>query len=103
VRLRAVALAVDASLRLSAQRALLGAVGPSVRLVKIADDGKDIVLSVVADSSLSDAEREALSVAATEIIADHPDRGLREEIFLSSDPLDKEDVLAAGWVFLRLE
>ena len=59
-------------LRLSAQRALLGAVSRDVDAVGLHVDGTRIVVQVAARSPLDDDAREALEVAASEIIADFP-------------------------------
>jgi hypothetical protein len=95
--------AVDPALRLSAQRALLGAISPAVRLIKVTLNGLEIVFTVIASHNLTEAEREALSVAATEIVADFTDRSIREELLVSTEPLPSEDVLASGWVYQRAE
>jgi hypothetical protein len=95
--------AVDPALRLSAQRALLRAISPDVRVVKVALDGPEIAFTVIVGRELAEAELDALSVAATEIVADFPDHRIRERIIVSADPLPTEDVLVAGWVYQRAE
>ena len=60
------------SLRLSARRALLGAVGPSVRAVSVGARDKVILFRALVDPDVTDEEREDLEVAATEVIADYP-------------------------------
>jgi hypothetical protein len=94
---------VDARLRLSAQRALLGAITPRIRLIKVRMNDLEILFTVIADSTLSDGARDALSIAATEILADFPDHAIREDIIIDAGPLPKEDLLAHGWVYLRAE
>jgi hypothetical protein len=96
-------LAVDAALRLSAQRALLGAIGPDVRVIKVALDGPEIAFTVIASRDLAEAELDALSVAATEIVSDFPGHRVREMIIVSTDPLPPDDLLAPGWVYRRAE
>ena len=98
-----VASASDPALRLSAQRALLGAIHPVIRRVKVKRDGSNIVLTAVASAPLSDLECEALSIAATEIVADFPGSSVEERLIISSDPLPSEDLLSEGWVFQRAE
>jgi hypothetical protein len=95
--------AVGPALRLSAQRAMLGAISPAVRVIKVAPDGPVITFTVIAGRELAEAELDALSVAATEIVADFPGYRIREEIVVSTGPLPSEDVLAAGWVYQRAE
>jgi hypothetical protein len=62
----------DIHLRLSAQRALLGAIGPSVRAVAVRYQGQQIVFQALVDPSASEHEREDLEQAATRVIADYP-------------------------------
>jgi hypothetical protein len=95
--------AVDPALRLSAQRALLGAIHPEVRMVKVNRTGSIISLIVLAAESLSDEARDALACAATEIASDFPDCRIDERVEISAHPLPKEDVLSNGWVYQRAE
>ncbi len=94
---------VDAPLRLSAQRALLGAIHPHVRLIKVSRDGSTIRLTVFAAEPLSDAATDALSTASAEIVADFPDCRIEERLLVTTDPLPVEDVLVEGWVYQRAE
>jgi hypothetical protein len=94
---------LDLSLRVSAQRALLGAIYPDVRLVKVRRDENRITFTAICDPTFSDATREALSIAATEIIADFPYCDLDEQIIGSADLLPKEHILVESWVFQRAE
>jgi hypothetical protein len=93
--------AVDASLRLSAQRALLGAIHPDVRLVKVRRDDDRITFTAICDLPFSDATLDALTTAATEIAADFPSCHVDERITGSADALPQEDVLREAWVFER--
>jgi hypothetical protein len=95
---------VPAELRLSAQRALLGAIFPELRLVKVKLIDSTIFLSAIADRTPSEAAIEALSMAAAEIIADFPhcDR-ISEQVTVSDAELPKEDILREGWVYQRAE
>lgn len=101
--MRVVPEAVDPGLRLSAQRALLGAITPNIRLVKVTRQSQEIVFTAVAAAPLTDSEREALSIAAAEIISDFPDCTIREEVIVSTKPIPAENILTGGWVFLRAE
>ena len=94
---------VDPSLRLSAQRALLRAIGPSVRLIKVKQVRGEIAFDVISAAPLSEAERDALSTAAAEILSDFPDCTIKESYAVQSEPLPREDVLVHGWVFARAE
>jgi hypothetical protein len=64
--------AQNVRLRLSAQRALLGAVGPSVRAVSVSYMDASIVFQAFVDPEATDLERDALDDAATDVIADFP-------------------------------
>jgi hypothetical protein len=95
--------AVDPAVRLSAQRALLGAIHPEVRMVKVSRNGSIISFVVVAAKPLSDEARDALACAATEIASDFPDCRIDERVEISALSLPKEDVLSNGWVYQRAE
>jgi len=62
----------DVLLRLSAQRALLGAVSAALRAVSVELRGTQICFRAVFDAAHTPDNREMLSVAATEVIADFP-------------------------------
>ena len=92
----------DTALLLSAQRALLGAVDADVRMIGVKRDGQTITLTTVSAHPLGDIAAEALSIAATEIIADFPDCQIDECFVVSGDePWSKRGVGAI--VFQRLE
>ena len=88
-------------LRLSAQRALLGAISCKVRQIQVVDNGHEITFTVIVAAPLNEAETDALSVAATEIVADYSDRIIAESIIVDSGPLRK--LSCAECVFQRLE
>jgi hypothetical protein len=94
---------IEPELRLSAQRALLGAIHPSIRLVKIKREGSNIRLTVVAVAQLDDEAAEAVSVAATEIVADFPTCQIEARVLVTTEALPDEDILTEGWVYQRLE
>ena len=76
-------------LRLSAQRALWAAVGQHVRSIYVGYDGTTVRFLAMVDVDLPDDERGALSVAATEIIADYPSGwGLAEAIVVTDERPD---------------
>jgi hypothetical protein len=60
-------------LRLAAQKALWGNVGPHVRSVYVGYSGGAVRFNALVDADLPEDEREALQEAATEVIADYPD------------------------------
>ena len=94
----------DGRLRLSAQRALLGAIPPSLRAVSVEFRGTVLHFRAVFDRESGDDDREMLSVACTEIIADYADSELSsvEEEYLALPPPSKPSHLA-NLVFLRAE
>lgn len=93
--------AVDPNLRISVQRALLGAIHPEVRMIKVRQDGDRIVLTAICDRPFSDDALDGITTAAAEIAADFPECEVDESIIGSNDPLPEDDVLAEGWVFQR--
>jgi hypothetical protein len=58
------------SIRLSAQRALWGAIPPRLRAVSVELIDHTIRMRSIFDGGPTDAEREALSIAGTEMVAD---------------------------------
>lgn len=94
---------VDPELRLSSQRALLGAIHPEVRMVKVRRDGSRITFTAICEQTFSDDALDALTTAASEIAADFPDCDVDEKIIASAAPLPAEDMLAEGWLFQRAE
>lgn len=90
-------------LRLSALRALLGHVPPSLRAVSVALLGSEVVgFRAIFDEGATDAEVELLSIAATEIIADFssPWR-IAEECVICAAPAPMEHLTYL--IFLRYE
>ncbi|MGE5563088.1 MAG: hypothetical protein ACM3ZV_07230 [Bacillota bacterium] len=71
--------------------------------MKVKIEGSKIVMTTVAETTPSDSCLDALSIAATEIIADFPAYDLEERIWVTDEDHPKEDVLAEGWVYLRAE
>jgi hypothetical protein len=58
-------------LRLSAQRGLLGNIGPHVHAVAVSYRGQTIVFDALVDPEATDEERDDLDDAATDVIADY--------------------------------
>lgn len=94
---------VAPDLRLSAQRALLGAISPEIRLIKVRRDGDSITLTTIASQQLDEDAEEALSFAAAEIVADFPECQINERLIVSVDELPRENLLEHGWVYQRRE
>jgi hypothetical protein len=94
---------VDPALRISAQVALLGVISPEIRLVKVRRDGDEITLTTIVARPLNPEGVEALSIAATEVIADFPDCRIHERLIVSLDELPREDILEHGWLYQRRE
>jgi hypothetical protein len=71
-------------LRLSAQRALWGTVGPHVETIHVGYAGQTVRFVATVDAGFPADERDALSDAAGEIIADYPGGwGLDEGILVA--------------------
>jgi hypothetical protein len=91
----------DPALRLSAQRALLGAVGPGVLGVSVGLEGDRLAFDGFVAPDASEEEREALDMAASEMLADFP-----AVSHLDLDIAEVPDMAlpARGreWVFVRL-
>lgn len=69
-------------LRLSAHRAMLGAVFPKLRSVSVEYRGFEIACRFILDVKPTEEEHELLSVAATEIVADYTSPYIISEEFL---------------------
>lgn len=95
--------AFDPALLLSAQRALLGAIDADVRLISVRRDDATITMKTVSARPLSDDAAQALSIAATEIIADFPDCVIREQVVVSEVVRFQRDSDGEYLVFQRLE
>lgn len=92
----------DVDLLLSAQRALLGAVPCNLRAVSVELRGSVLLFRAVFGREPTEEERELLSVACTEIIADFPQVMQAKEEFLVVSPPAKPEHLAE-LVFSRAE
>ena len=84
---------LDVRIRLSAQRALLDQVPVSLRAVSIDIDGKRIYFRCIFDGEPTEYDKELLSVAATEIIADFCEPYTIEEHYLSIEAPDEMEYL----------
>lgn len=94
----------QSDLRLSAQRAMIGRIYPSMRLVKVKALGSTIKLTVVVSEEPSEQLREPISEAAAEIVADFPEvKKIVEAVEVLQDVIPAEDILQEGWVFRRAE
>jgi hypothetical protein len=93
---------VDADIRLSALRALLGNIPNSLRAFSAEISDSVVRLRSIFDESSTDADIELLSIAGAEIIADYPETYVLEEDFwnLSGDAQMEH---LAELIFLRHE
>jgi hypothetical protein len=82
---------ISSELRLSAVRAFLGSVYPEMRLIKIIKVGHDIRLTVIVDRSPTERIESAISIAATEIVADFANAHIHEVVEVNILPLPEED------------
>ena len=92
----------DIELRLSAQRALWGNVPFSLRAVSVEERGTTIHFRAVFSPGATEDDRELLSVAASEIIADFPAPFMIEEEFMEIAP-PGEPAHLQYLIFLRAE
>lgn len=76
----------DNDLKISAQRALLGQVTPTLRSASIEIKDHLIIWQGVFDNSATAADQELLRVAGSEIIADFPDCQIREDMVIVPAP-----------------
>ena len=83
-------------LRLSAQRALLGTVGPLVRGVSVSYEGQMIVVEARVDAGITEAEREGLDDVSTDIVADYPE-GWGIELRIRDAPDDLPRLMQPRW------
>jgi hypothetical protein len=75
------------SLRLSGQRALLGQVTQNLRAVSVEVHSDTLIFQAVFDNDFSESDRELLSMAATEMLADCPSHFKIEERYIKlADP-----------------
>jgi hypothetical protein len=91
----------NASLRPSVQRALLGAVSPNLygACADLRDDV--VVLTWYVAAVMPVDEREALQVAAAEVIADYPKGYDIDERFVEVSDASKPLPTVGAWTFLR--
>jgi len=95
-------------LLLSMQRALLGAVTPNLRCVYVRLADKKIYSVFVYEKEPSVVERDAASLAGTEVIADfEKDYGISEQVVVSEAPRRRLDEVYSWpnyWLaYLRME
>ncbi|MEM1380358.1 MAG: hypothetical protein AAGH41_07020 [Pseudomonadota bacterium] len=91
-------------LRLSAMRAFLGQITPTMRRISCWMDGSEITVSVVMDREPTEKEIDRISVAATEIIADYPQAtNVHERITVSEEDFAAEAGVKGDIIFERAE
>jgi hypothetical protein len=89
----------QASIYLSAQRALLGAIGPSVLGIALDATGGEARMQVFAEGSLPQEEEDDLEDVATEVMAGFPQLPVMVSIVSgATQPLEG---WSGRWVFLR--
>ena len=90
-------------LRLSAQRALLGAIARSVRRVAVGyGHGQTVIFAVAMDHG-TDVEQEALDVAAAEVIADYSAGWTIDVRFTDGSEPDLRSTASSWVVYQRLD
>lgn len=91
-----------ASLLLSVQRALLGAISVGVRTVAVALTGRIIELRIYFDGPISVDDEEAMSCVASEVLADFPSAEDVTVCCMRKDAPEQIDEQGT-WVFQRRE
>lgn len=96
----------SAELRLSAGRAFIGLIRPVYRRIGVKLVRGEVHLSVILEDD--DEETivdivEDISTAATEIIADFPDRHIRKDLIISKEPLPTAHIIEDGLIYQRWE
>lgn len=89
-------------LRLSAQRALLGAVTKSLRHVSCDISNGDISMLFVFDGPISERDREGATVACAEIVSDFHGN-ISENLVRIDAPAPYRDKALRFWIFQRME
>jgi len=84
---------------LSAQRALLGVIGPSVLGIALDATGYEARMQVFAEGVLPEEEEDDFEDAATEMMADFPE--LPVEVSIIREARQPLEGWAGRWVFLR--
>lgn len=90
-------------LRLSVQRASLGAVSSALAAVTCGWNGNEIVLEFLVDSDFNDEDRERMEVVASEVVADFGDEAITT--VFTSPPSDgpKVPVAKRWWAYKRFQ
>lgn len=84
--------------KLSALRALLGAITDNVRAVMLGWDDDRIFLKFITGNAPTEKDEENLSIAGTEILADFPSKNIVEEIMESGSNVN--DLIQSPYRFL---
>jgi hypothetical protein len=96
----------SAELRLSASRAFIGLIRPVYRRIGVKLVRGEVRLSVILEDDDEDTIvdiAEDISSAATEIVADFPDRHVRQDLVFSKDPLPAAHIIEDGLIYQRWE
>lgn len=90
---------------LSVQRALLGAIKPHMRAILVGFDEESIYIKSVVDQSVTEEDREDLSIIGGEILADFPFiNSIVEECSFSNDKPSALTINSfKGFAYMRYE
>jgi hypothetical protein len=88
-------------LLLSVQRALVGAVSPSLYGVCVAFEAKTVLLTLYIAETASEEEVEDLRVVGTEVIADFSESFVVDDRFVPVADLDEPLPTVGDWVYLQ--
>ncbi len=95
----------NTSLRLSCHRTLIGAIPKKLKGLKVKiEKGHLLVWHAYFDQAPTEEEKENLSVACTEVIADIPNiTAVDERYMVHPGPLRTKDEPYSNWAFFRWE
>ena len=88
---------------LSLQRALLGAIVPSIRGITCSYDDSEIKILCLFDGEYSDDDKEILECVSTEVVADFPSHQIILDCIRHDNPELINPKVLSDWVYLRKE
>ena len=91
------------SILLAIQRALLGAIGPSLRGVTVGWSENEIEVRCLFHGALLDADQDAMNEVETHLWGDFPENSIRFSLEVYDEPLRLEDRALKAWAYCRRE
>lgn len=94
----------NTELILSAQRALFRAIPKNTKAIYAKIENNHLIWKVFFDQEPTENEKNLLSIAATEVIADFPEITSCEEQYIHHpSPLDFKNVIYYNWPYTRVD